>query len=66
MKETSQAWATAQERGRSDQVAVLLERRGLDDPCAHGSFLFGANVVIQVLFYLLPFPIRQIIRKECD
>ena len=29
-------------------------------------FEFGANVVIQVLFYRLSFLIRQIIRKECN
>ena len=29
-------------------------------------FKFGANVVIQVLFYRLSFTIRQIIRKECN
>ena len=29
-------------------------------------FQFGANVVIQVLFYRLSFLIQQIIRKECD
>ena len=29
-------------------------------------FQFGANVVIQVLFYSLSFIIRQIIRKECN
>ena len=27
---------------------------------------FGANVVIQVLFYRLSFLIRQIVRKECN
>ena len=33
-----------------------------------GSFLiqFGANVIMQVLFYRLSFPIRLIIRKECN
>ena len=29
-------------------------------------FYFGANMVIQVLFYRLSFLIRQIIRKECN
>ena len=29
-------------------------------------FYFGANVVIQVMFWRLSFQIRPIIRKECD
>ena len=29
-------------------------------------FLFGANVVIRVLFYRLSFLVRQIIRKGCN
>ena len=40
---------------------------GLRSGQAHTARLyFGANAVIQVLFYRSSFPIRQSIRKECN